>query len=267
MTNSWLIMTTLHLADSKPSSFVAAQSLLVVWPAKELVLASLGFQGSQSHKGTDATPPWSRARKRRGGAWHRALSCLSIRVYGRNTGGTDVTVTTRIIAEDGTAKGLRKHTERKGDKCGSADHTCASDWGLRRSHYSHVDTFWAAMGLKAVSTALCPVVVEQVRRRHSHTPMVAVVSDLFVGCPVLCSCGDGGPGRKVHTVAYRTWKLSLYGSLWIHTASGKWDFTNNPSVKTLIDPAPRKWKLCIVLQNWLQINTVRSLLWSLSLFS
>lgn len=69
-------------------------------------------------------------------------------------GGVDVTLTTRIIVEDGPAKGLRKHTERKGDKCRSADHTCTSEWGLWRSPY----TWWACCAQQHVwkqSVQLC----------------------------------------------------------------------------------------------------------------
>lgn len=71
------------------------------------------------------------------------------------------------------------------------------------------------MGSNAFESSQCAALypgVEQVRRRHSHTLMVAVVSDLFVWCSVLCGCGGGGSGRKVHVMAYRTQKLSLRGS-------------------------------------------------------
>lgn len=113
--------------------------------------------------------------------------------------------------EGGPAIGLCKYTERKGDKCISADHMCACDWGLRRSPYTLVDILWAATRLKAVSVQLCIQLLSK-SGDGTATLMVAVVSDLFVWCSMLCDCGDGGSGRKVHVTAFRTQKLSLRGS-------------------------------------------------------
>lgn len=144
--------------------------------------------------------------------------------------------------EGGPAKGLCKYTERKGDKFLSADHMCACDCGLRRSPYTLVDTLWAATHLKAVSVQLCI----QLLSKSGEGTATLWWWPLFLTClsSVPCSAAVVMADLREKCTGWLTEHRNCHFAVptEIHTASGRRNFTNNPSVKTLIAPAPRKWK-------------------------